>query len=133
MRASRPPKWMNRLRGAAAGWLVVLGGACLSPTLPLPPPEEPYAISASPAGDVWEVRGSCLEGAQVVLLNEATGRGVVYVDREAAGSYVVSVEGAACDVVLVSQTVGDEGSGETRFVLRPRQNGVDSDPSLCSP
>src|SRR5688572_7660922 len=87
--------------------------ACLSPTLPLPPPEEPSSMLPGADG-TWTVAGTCLSGAEVVVVNEATGRGEVYVDRERVGHYTVTLEAEACDVVVISQAVGDEGSGETR-------------------
>jgi hypothetical protein len=123
---------IRALRSLTASALVVAAGACLSPTLPLPPPEEPSLIGESADG-IWQVAGSCLEGAQVLVLNETTGRGAVYVDRAAAGHYTVEIEGTACDVVVVSQTLGDESSGGTRIVLQATQDGLPVDPTACTP
>lgn len=81
----------------------------------------------------WTVAGTCLAGAQVVVVNEATGRGEVYIDRERVGHYTVRIEAEACDVVLISQELGDEGSGETRIVLQEVQDGLPVDPAACSP
>jgi len=112
-------------------WLLALSFAgCLSPTLPLPPPEEPDGIFA--AGDgAWELRGSCLEGAEVIVMNEATGRGEVYIDLELTGRYAVVLEGEPCDVAIISQSRGEEQSGETRVVLQEVEAGVPVDPDAC--
>ncbi len=85
------------------------------------------------ADGTWTVAGTCLAGAQVTVVNEATGRGQVYIDRERVGHYTVHIEAAACDVVIISQDVGDEGSGETRVVLQEVKDGLPTDPSACSP
>lgn len=114
---------------ALVAFLLVLAG-CLSPTLPLPPPEEPGTITENADG-TWQVAGSCIEGAQVVLLNEARGRGVVLVDQDATGHYSIAVAGDACDVIVLTQSLGDEASGETRFALRAVASGVAVDPAAC--
>lgn len=103
---------------------------CLSPTLPLPPPGEPDGIGANEDG-TWQIAGTCIEGAEVVVLNEATGRGAVVVDLDRNGRYVAVIEGDACDVILVSQSIGDEASGEARAVLQEVENGAEVDPDAC--
>lgn len=118
------------LGGLWLGLPVLLVAACLSPTLPLPPPEEPSSISENADG-TWQVAGSCLEGAQVILLNEATARGVVVVDQDASGHYSIAVPGEACDVIVLSQSASDEVSGETRFTLRAVEGGTAVDPTAC--
>lgn len=120
-------RWLRYGTGVAA---IGFAASCLSPTLPLPPPEEPSSISSSTDG-TWEVRGTCLEGAQVVVLNEATGRGAVYLDREMVGRWSVTIEGSACDVVTASQSLGDDESGSVRFVLRETADGLPVDPTAC--
>lgn len=110
---------------------VLLLGACLSPTLPLPPPEEPGTIIELGDGE-WTLTGACIEGAQVIGYNDATGRGSVFIDRGTDGIYTLVLEGEACDVVVLQQIVGDEASGETRVVLQPTVNGEVVDPGFCS-
>lgn len=122
----------RRLRSLGIALLPALALSCLSPTLPLPPPEEPSSMAPGADG-TWTIFGSCLEGAQVVAVNEATGRGAVFVDRDRGGRYSLTVEGEACDVVILSQSLGDEDSGETRIVLQATENGLPTDPSACSP
>lgn len=126
---SRSARFFQRLVAAA---IAAGAGACLSPTLPLPPPEEPSLVSAGTDG-TWQVGGTCLSGAQVVVVNQATGRGEVYVDRDSVGRYSVTIEGQACDVIVLSQRLGDESSGETRFVLEETVDGIPVDPSSCAP
>jgi hypothetical protein len=115
-------------------WLAVMALAfagCLSPTLPLPPPEEPDSIQQGTDG-VWELRGDCLAGAEVIAVNERTGRGAVFVDLQQTGRYVVVIQGEACDVAVLSQFSGDEGSGEIRTVLREVEGSIDQDPGVCT-
>ncbi len=113
---------------AAAGAL-----ACLSPTLPLPPPEAPETISTDATSTVWTVRGSCAIGAEVVVLNEATGRGAAFEDREGRGRYSVELEGTRCDFVTVRQGLGNEVSAETGFALQETTAGTTDDPTACAP
>jgi hypothetical protein len=110
---------------------LLLLGACLSPTLPLPPPEEPGSISDLGNGE-WAITGRCIEGAQVIGYNDATGRGSVFIDRNTDGIYTLAIEGEACDVVVIQQVIDDEASAETRVVLQPTENGEVVDPPLCS-
>jgi len=121
-----PAAWRRWLAITALG----LAG-CLSPTLPLPPPEEPDSIQQGIDG-VWELRGDCLAGAEVIVVNERTGRGAVFVDLQQKGRYVVLIEGEPCDVAVISQSSGDEGSGEIRTVLREVEGGIDADPTACT-
>jgi hypothetical protein len=114
--------------------LAALGAsACLSPTLPLPPPEEPSTVELQSDGETWAVRGRCTRGAQVVVLNEATGRGVVFEDREQSGAYAVLLPASVCDLASVTIVVDGEASGSTSFVVQERRDGVDVDASTCSP
>lgn len=121
---------VSKLRGAIALVAFAVAAGCLSPTLPLPPPEEPDAMSLVDEGE-WAVTGLCLEGAEVVVLNEETGRGAVFVDLDRTGVYSVVVDADECDVIVISQSRGDEASGETRVVLQETVNGVAVDPGAC--
>ena len=109
--------------------------SCLSPTLPLPPPEEPDTLNFEP-GDpiVWTVAGACSPGARVTVLNEATGRGAVYEDRDNAGRYSVQIEADLCTVGSVVQAFADDPeslSASTRFVFQGRSSAGLDDPSAC--
>lgn len=122
--------WRKLLAVLALGAVLAPGG-CLSPTLPLPPPEEPDAITEGADG-MWELRGDCLEGAEVIAVNESTGRGAVFVDLDRTGRYSLVIEGEACDVAIISQVLSDEASGEVRAVLREVEGGLDLDPEACT-
>ncbi|MFO0556076.1 MAG: hypothetical protein U0271_47305 [Polyangiaceae bacterium] len=111
--------------------LGILAPGCLSPTLPLPPPEEPETVHAESATS-WQIVGTCIEGAEVTLLNERTGRGVVVIDLDNLGLYSATLEGEPCDVVLLSQSVGTEDSDNTRFVLEEISDGEPVGPGSCT-
>ena len=91
--------------------------ACLSPTLPLPPPEEPDSIIASSEEGVWEVRGTNTPGAVVLVKNLNTGVIAGAEDKDADGRYFVRITGSVCDGAEVSEIVGTDTSGTTFFVL----------------
>jgi hypothetical protein len=120
------------LRLLASFALVALAApSCLSPTLPLPPPEVPDAIRIGSATGTWEVFGHCTRGAIVTVFNENAGVGVVFEDRDATGSYHVIVEGAECDVARVWEDVGGERSASKTFVLAPHEPGDPTDNPAC--
>lgn len=115
---------------AAAMFAAFGASACLSPTLPLPPPELPQNLHDRGDG-VWSVQGSCIPGAEVIVLNDSTGLGAVIVDVDQKGGYYVEIKASVCDFITVQQLVGTEESGETGFVLEPLTNGVPDGPSTC--
>jgi hypothetical protein len=115
---------------AALVALAPMVASCLSPTLPLPPPDQPENISQSSAG-LWQVAGTCDAGAFVYVFNTSTGRGVFVEDKTGKGLYQVSLPGTQCDVAWVTQQVGDNESTETFFVLEPFTNGSVVDPTTC--
>lgn len=100
---------------ALAAALALLSASCLSPTLPLPPPE-PDSIQHVRT-DVWIVSGSCLKGARVTVFNETKGQGVVVEDVAGVGSFSVEIEADLCDQGQVSQTFGGEVSDGTPFIF----------------
>ena len=111
-----------------------LGAGCLSPTLPLPPPEEPNTIAQGACnGDVceWQIEGDIDPGNTVLITNTVSGSiaGEQDVDD---GHYRVPLPGRLCDLVSIAQQndVG-ERSAERTFVLQPRANGSVVDPSAC--
>jgi hypothetical protein len=106
-------RWPRRTLLAA---LVSVGlGACLSPTLPLPPPGEPtveqvghqqYRLSGRVSGPGW-----------VVALNVRTG--VLAGDTtEADGRYAFVVTALREDVITLWYSTGGELSDPTEFRLR---------------
>lgn len=121
--------WLRLVGFASAA---VFAAACLSPTLPLPPPDAPDTLT-NVGADSWEVRGTCIPGAEVSILNENTGRGVVYLDRSQSGRYVLTLVGQECDLVTISQRKDDDAGGETSAILTPIENGIPTNPSACNP
>ncbi|WP_437821768.1 hypothetical protein [Sorangium sp. So ce1078] len=103
---------------------LLAGAACLSPTLPLPPPEP--ADTMRPSADqegVWEISGNCTPGARVSVFNERTQRGVIEEDTDENGRYHLEIEAELCDVLLVWQELegnGDEESAAQSFVVEER-------------
>lgn len=114
-----------------AAVLVALPG-CLSPTLPLPPPEVPDSIGPQATNPrMWTVSGPCLEGALVVVFNERTGEGAVVEDRDRDGRYEAEIEADPCDLAWVSQALGEDESARTTFVVQERTPSGPVDPLAC--
>jgi hypothetical protein len=119
---------MNSMRRLAA--LVLLGSAalvapgCLSPTLPLPPPEEPDLIRSVGEGS-WLVSGSCDKDAQVIVFNERTGEGVVRTCER--GVYDATLAGKRCDRATISEELDATTSPTTEFVLENVVSGSPTD------
>jgi hypothetical protein len=111
----------------AAGVLSLAASACLSPTLPIPPPDVPDSIHETSAG-VWQVAGDCTPGARVTVMNARTGRGAAVEDLGRVGRYVVELEAEACDPAWVEQVVDEQPSGQTGFVVgeHARDGSVDA-------
>jgi hypothetical protein len=109
--------------------------SCLSPTLPLPPPDPPTLVAEDATTGEWQVEGDCIPGATVEVINNATRRGAVVEDIANSGIYTVVISGTECDVASVIQTVAVDGneeqSGATEFVLVPFSPSTRLDPNLC--
>lgn len=116
-------------RWFAVSFLVLAG--CVSPTLPLPPPDAPFGFSVQTATGEWTVTGSCLKGALVTVFNEDTGEGAVIEDRDQDGQYEVRIQAQRCDSGWVQQTLGEDMSAPTPFVIQEMVNGLPVDPSAC--
>jgi hypothetical protein len=110
---------------------VALAPGCLSPTLPLPPPEQPSTITAGRDPNTWDVFGSCTPGARVIVMNDKTGKGAVVDDIARSGSYHVTLVGAECDVASVREETEEGESAPTYFVLAPRKPGDPTDNPAC--
>lgn len=105
--------------------LIALVGAlatpsCLSPTLPLPPPDV-ESVTQSLEPGVWQISGTCTPGALVTVLNDATGEGAVYEDRTESGKWFVQLTADQCDPAWATQELGNQGSGRAEII-------VDTDP-----
>lgn len=113
---------------------------CLSPTLPLPPPEAPLGVedtgkaaSEGSTETVWLVRGACSPGALVLVENEATGRIFGLEDDDADGRYSIGIDAVACDYATVWQIVGDTQSARTGFFVTPTQSGLADEAACAAP
>jgi len=115
---------------AALAALATTAAACLSPTLPLPPPE-PESV-ASVSGGQWQISGNCIPGAEVIVLDVKSGVGVVVEDLQHTGVFSVKLTGSACDPVSITQDSGGADSAEASVLLQPYQNGFPVDPSACN-
>lgn len=90
--------------------------SCLSPTLPLPPPDVDTSTEAAD-GQHWIIVGTCTPGALVTLLNDETGLGAVYEDRLQSGHFTIEIEAQRCDKAWVTQQFGTDGSSRYEFVI----------------
>jgi hypothetical protein len=122
--------WLVRLTGVAA---VASVGACLSPTLPLPPPAAPDQIGASTAEPgVWDIRGTCDPGAVVLVKNLRTKTIAGVEDRDANGRYLVRIEAEQCDPAVVWEIIGTTVTEATGFTIETVVNGTPA-ADTCSP
>jgi hypothetical protein len=112
------------------GLTALLFSACLSPTLPLPPPDVNSMHPAQSAG-YWTVSGTCNTGAIVTVFNERTGRGAVVEDRENIGFFSVVIEANPCDFAWAKQEDGQETSGRTTFAIQEKSTDLFDDPDAC--
>jgi hypothetical protein len=121
-------------RRAALLALVVVTG-CLSPTLPLPPPEAPLTITESSTTDAdgvstWLVRGTCSPGAIVLVENLDTGRIQGIEDDDGDGRYTLALDAKRCARAEVWQLFDDIQSTRTGFLVAPTTNGT-LEPGAC--
>ncbi|MFS8070415.1 MAG: hypothetical protein ACMG6S_28970 [Byssovorax sp.] len=100
---------------ALAAASALLGASCLSPTLPLPPPDVESIQQAGPTQ--WTIAGSCLPGAVVSIFNDTRNQGVLVEDTAQLGKFVVILDADKCDVGWVSQVFGTEASAQVPFVV----------------
>jgi hypothetical protein len=112
---------------------LALFAGCLSPTLPLPPPDKPDSVSpVADATGVWTISGDCIAGALVTVFNERTGEGAVVEDRDHDGRYEAQITAELCDVAWVSQQiVEEEESSRTTFVIQELTPSGPKDPNAC--
>ena len=124
-----------RRRAACAVFLFLaatgLGTACLSPTLPLPPPGEPESIQPADTEGEWVVSGTCVPGALVTVFNQETGRGAVVEDIDNSGRYSLVIDGTRCDAAWIAQETGEDASPHTVFVLQETTGSLPEDNGAC--
>src|SRR6188768_1770813 len=112
-----------------AAAFTLVGTSCLSPTLPLPPPEADSIVQTSDGR--WTIAGSCNTGAIVTVFNQTQGQGVAIEDRELTGRFVIKLDANLCDVGWISQQVGEEPSGTSGFVVEPRSPNDTGSSTVC--
>jgi hypothetical protein len=116
---------------AALAAFATMVASCLSPTLPLPPPDQPESISLATNG-FWQVSGNCVAGSIVTVFNTKTGILAGVEDLGQTGTYHITIPGTECDLAWVEQeTVEGVASAPTEFVLEAFANGQPVDPTAC--
>jgi hypothetical protein len=115
---------VRRARFAALGWsaLCILATSCASPTLPLPPPEEPVFSPSTLAGHIHlHSSGGAEPNAVIVIVNEDTA--VPLEDRvtgseaDATGSWDADVLATSGDVLDISEEYGEAKSAATQVMV----------------
>ncbi|MEP7125997.1 MAG: hypothetical protein ABJE95_34005 [Byssovorax sp.] len=114
---------------ALSAALALLATSCLSPTLPLPPPDVESVQSMDQRQ--WTVAGSCTPGAIVSVFDVTQNKGVLVEDVDLSGKFVVTLTATLCDQAWVSQVIGTETSAETPFVIEPHSPNDTSASSAC--
>jgi hypothetical protein len=114
---------------ALAAASALLGASCLSPTLPLPPPDVETIQQAGPTQ--WTIAGPCLPGAIVSVFNDTRNEGVLVEDTARLGKFVVTLDADECDVGWVSQVLGTEASAQTPFVVEAQSINDTGASSAC--
>jgi hypothetical protein len=117
---------------ALAGLVSMAASSCLSPTLPLPPPDHPNLIQAGTEPGTWVVAGDCPPNAFVTVVNQKTGRGE-FTQITQDGHYQVTVDGAQCDFAKVFFVEGLDATEATGFDLAPFMRGDPQVNPLCQP
>jgi len=95
---------------------VILPSACLSPTLPLPPPEQPDTIEGPDSEGNVRFTGTVPLYGVVYALNPATDMGAFQRTRE-NGRYDLVLAASVGDEILLSYTLERETSGTRRVVV----------------
>lgn len=97
---------------------LVLPSACLSPTLPLPPPDRPSTIEGPDAQGNVRLAGTMTPGAVAYARNQVNGQGV-FNNTNADGFYELMLRAQVGDGVLLWYTLDGERSQAVRFEIPP--------------
>jgi len=115
---------LGRVRGAAVALsaLCVCAASCASPTLPLPPPEEPVFSPSTEAGHVHlHSSGGAEPNAIIVIVNEDTSvpleERVTGTEADATGSWDADVLASSGDVLDISEQSGTAASASTQAIV----------------
>jgi hypothetical protein len=114
---------------ALSAAFALLGASCLSPTLPLPPPDIESVQTIDQRQ--WTIAGSCRPGAVVSVFNVTQNQGVLVEDLDFTGQFVVTLDATLCDSAWVSQVSRAEASAEAKFVVEPQSLNDTSASSSC--
>jgi hypothetical protein len=102
----------RRLFGVFAALAAV---GCLSPTLPMPPPEEPNMTAPDETGSV-RLQGLVEAHAWVFAVNRETQLGYLQ-GTGADGRYDLEVKASSGDTFLLWYEIGEERSQAVRFTI----------------
>jgi len=115
---------LRRLRRAAivSSALCVCAASCASPTLPLPPPEEPVFSPSTEAGHVHlHSSGGAEPNAIIVIVNENTAvpleQRVTGTEADDTGTWDAEVVATTGDVLDISEEDGDVKSAPTQVMV----------------
>ena len=109
----------RRLLLSVAGALML--GACLAPTLPLPPPSEP-AVDGPDENGVTTLSGKVEGGAWVYAINRASDQGAFEIAGD-DGLYSLTLITQAGDRIQMWYTVGAQTSDQLEFEIKGKAAG----------
>jgi hypothetical protein len=113
------------LRLVTASMAIFATSSCLSPTIPMPPPD--INSIAPSAGGLWVVTGTCDPGAFVTVYNTTQAQGVVIQDVSGAGTFLVKLPAERCDLGRIWQTQLEDTSSAQDFTFKehlPTDTGI---------
>lgn len=89
---------------------------CLSPTLPLPPPNEPTVTGPNSEG--WaRLRGSAPKGSWITAYNRNLALG--YIQDVPEGAYDFEIQARVGDEIVLWYEIGGDESLPVEFKIRP--------------
>ena len=107
---------LGRRAVIALGLALLVPSACLSPTLPLPPPDRPDTIEGPDTDGNVRLSGTVPPNGVVYALNSATDIGAFQRTRE-DGHYDFLLAAVAGDEILLSYSLDRENSQTLRFAI----------------
>jgi outer membrane biogenesis lipoprotein LolB len=98
------------------GVTALLVGACLAPTLPLPPPDHPTVEGPDENGET-HLSGRVQTGAAVYALNRSTDSGT-FQFTDQTGNYRLTLTTQVGDEILMWYSLGQQQSDQLEFEIR---------------
>lgn len=117
--STKEPSPIGRPRLSRRLWLAITLGlavSCLSPTLPLPPPDRPN-IEGPDASGIVTLSGSVLPGANVYADNLVTHASVGQQASPQTGYYRLQIAAQIGDDMILFYQDGTENSERTAFTI----------------